>query len=237
MKKRKITLGTTYYNNPEAIQIFIDNHAEHADELIIVDDGSPDFPLTDTITPTEKIKIFRVKKDYGFNSHGCRNLIMTVASNDWVVLMDSDRLFYNPEYSFNFFRKTPLLTHRRYTFVCHAGYVGNQIHESVNDFLICKQHFFSVGGYDEEFMGSRCGDREFFIQLKTIGIDKNIPSIDVLLTRPSTLSMSSGHNTISPNDVKLYMNDDMSTVVNERLYVPQPNKPILTFDWEQIETI
>lgn len=231
MPHRKITLGTTYYNNPEAIRVFIDKHAKYVDELIIVDDGSPDYPLADLISPTEKIKLYLVKKDYGFNSHGCRNLIMTESTNEWVVLVDSDRSFNDPEYSFDFFKKTPLISNCRYTFVCHAGYIGNRIHDSVNDFMISKQHFFSVGGYDEEFIGSRCGDREFFVQLRNNGTDRNVPSVDVLLTRPSTSSLEDNHPTISPNDVI-----DMSTPpdILDRLFVPHPNKPILTFDWEQI---
>ena len=236
MTERKITLGTTYYNNPEAIELFIAKHLPYVDELIIVDDGSQLYPITDVILPTSKIKIFRVNKDYGFNSHGCRNLIMSRSTNDWVVLVDSDREFIDPEFSFNFFRKTRLKYDHRYTFAMHSVKLGVEVHESINDYLISKQHFFSVGGYDEEYIGVRYGDREFFGQLLLTGKETCIPSIDLLMKRYSTCDTMRINNTtditVSPNDTT--RSRSIGDKVRKRLMYKEPNKKILTFEWEEI---
>lgn len=237
MTKRKITLGTTYYNNPEAIKVFINKHLPYVDELIIVDDGSQEYPLIDIVHPTSKIKIFRIKKDYGFNSHGCRNLIMSKTSNEWVVLLDSDRELMDPEYSFDFIKRSSLKYDHRYTFVAHSINPGQDIHESVNDYLISKQHFFSVGGYDEEYIGMRYGDRQFFGQLSRTGKDTNISSINLLLKRASTYDTMLKNNTsdvtASPNDigVRCAVADE---IVEKRLINLQPDKKILTFAWEEV---
>ena len=227
----KITLGTTYYNNPDQIINFVNHHINYVDELIVVDDGSPDFPLTNYIYPNDKIKIFVVSKDYGFNSHGCRNLIMSKASNDWVVLMDSDRLMIDPQLSIYNIKKTKLSQQARYRFIVHVMELGNDVHLSVNDYLINKSHFFSAGGYDEEIIGVRDGDRQFFKQLLHFGIEKEMHGVEIIFTRRP----SSGENNQSIlSDFDRNMTPDQKMLIEKRIVTPDPNKPILTFAWEQI---
>ena len=36
------------------------------------------------------VSLYRVTEDLGFNSHGCRNLAMTVSDSYWNLLLDSD---------------------------------------------------------------------------------------------------------------------------------------------------
>ena len=95
-----LTIGTTYYNNPEYLFKFIEKNISYVQEMIIVDDGSSDI-ITNYIRPNYKLRLFRVKKDYGFNSHGCRNLIMSQTKNDWVILLDIDREFIWPEVAYD----------------------------------------------------------------------------------------------------------------------------------------
>ena len=116
-----LTLGSTFYNNPENLIEFVNTHQDFVDEIIIVDDGSPRI-ITDYLLPSSKIRLFRVKKDYGFNSHGCRNLIMTKARHDWVVLIDLDRKFIWPEDAFNQIRSVNLQSNTLYRFSCHNGW-------------------------------------------------------------------------------------------------------------------
>ena len=139
---RKITLGTTYYNNPDYLKRFVKRNLPYVDELIIVDDGSR-LPITDYLSPGNKIRIFKVLKDYGFNSHGCRNLIMKQTINDWVVLIDIDREFLEPEFVFNRLNTRPLNECTLYRFVAHSSL--KESHKSVNDYLINRNHFFSAG--------------------------------------------------------------------------------------------
>lgn len=223
----KLTIGSTYYNNPEYLDRFISRNLPFVDEMIIVDDGSS-IPIRDFAKPSQKLRLFRVKKDYGFNSHGCRNLIMKQSTNDFVILMDLDREFIFVEDAYKIIRSTELKDNIRYRFMAHSNI--EETHGSVNDYLIHRKHFFSAGGYDEELIGERWGDREFFKQLLHFGKEKYLYGVDMMLTRkPSTavkgLAISPNDKRIDPRNIEL---------INQRIQKPEPNKPILTFEWEEI---
>ena len=231
--KKYITLGTTYYECPTHLLLFIKTHIDHVDELIIVDDGSSLYPIEKVLKEYlnhKKLKLFKVTKDYGFNSHGCRNLIMTQTSNDFVILMDCDRLMVNPKYMCNIIKTKKLRKDCRYRFVVHLDKLGIGTHPSVNDYLIHKDHFFSVGGYDEEIIGVRSGDRSFFKQLKNVGVEKVLHECDVQFNRGP--SINCGDVFVSKNDRS--MTKDESDLLKLREKYPDINKSILTFDWKKI---
>lgn len=201
--------------------------------MIIVDDGSNDiYHISHYVNLSEKIKIYRVKKDYGFNSHGCRNLIMKEASNEFVILIDSDREIHNPKEAIESIKKKKLRKDVLYRFVAHLLKIGNHTHESVNDFLISKKHFFSAGGYDEELIGVRTGDREYFEQLKFFGKEKTLYDIDLILLRSPSVKNNDKRIIVSKNDRKLSAN--ISKIIQNRMKNPEPNKKILTFEWERV---
>ena len=191
-----------------------------------MDDGSS-LPITDYLSPGNKIRIFKVLKDYGFNSHGCRNLIMKQTTNDWVVLIDIDREFLEPKFVFNRLNTRPLNNNTLYRFVAHSSL--KESHKSVNDYLINSNHFFSAGGYDEEIIGQRWGDREYFKQLLHYGNERILLDIDLLLTRQSSVRIKG--RAVSPFDIKDRIGEED---VKRRIKTPEPNKPILTFDWMEI---
>lgn len=229
-------MGTTYYNSPDELKLFIENHIEHVDELIVVDDGSQIYPAVDYITSIPKLKLYRVKEDYGFNSHGCRNLIMKETGNDWVVLLDVDRQFTNPKESIEILKNRKLKENTLYRFMAMTKRKNtiqyNTVHASVNDYLINKNHFFKAGGYDEELIGHRTGDREYFEQLKHYGKEYIMHDVEILLLRSPTVSLS--NNVLrSPNDKKK-VPDRTQSLIYHRMKKPEPNKPILTFDWERV---
>lgn len=221
----EITIGTTYYNNPGLLKRFIERNISFVDELIIVDDGSS-LPASDYIDKSEKIKLYRVTKDYGFNSHGCRNLIMTQSTNDWVILIDIDREFSDPAMSYNIIKTSKLKRSTLYRFIAHSNNTG--AHHSVNDYLIHRSHFFSAGGYDEELIGERWGDREYFEQLKHYGTEKTLYGVDLNLLRSPSVHLKIN----SPNDKRTSAKN--VELVQSRILNPDPNKPILTFDWELV---
>lgn len=233
----KLTIGTTYYDNPEDIKKFIENHIEYADEIIIVDDGSKKYPLRDYFQSEGKLQIYEVTEDLGFNSHGCRNLIMTVASNDWVMLLDSDRLLIDPGFAIQKIKETDLDEMIRYQVTVHTLKVGRSLHPSVNDFLIHKKLFFSVGGYDEEWVGTRHGDRFFIKQLEVFGCSRMLPFVDLLYTRRATWThiATKRKNDVLVNEfVFAQEGERVLQLIEHREITPDPNKPILQFPWRQI---
>lgn len=234
----KITLGTTYYNSPRELKLFMQNHIEYIDELIVVDDGSQIYPAIDHITPIPKLKLYRVKKDYGFNSHGCRNLIMKESENDWVILMDVDRRFTNTKQSIESIKSRKLKENTLYRFIAMTLEKDNtpkNLHFSVNDYLINKNHFFKAGGYDEEIVGFRTGDRQYFKQLKNFGKESVLYDVEMILLRKPTLLMENSIF-LSPNDKKSRTPDEkeLLKLIDKRIKNPDPNKPILTFEWERV---
>jgi glycosyltransferase involved in cell wall biosynthesis len=229
---RKISLGTTYYNCPELLSLFVSRNLPFVDELLIVDDGSIDrYSIDKHLKPSGKLKLLRVRDDIGFNSHGCRNLIMQQSSNDWVVLIDIDREFKDPQYTFESLKSQNLYTNIRYLFMVHTGNWGSNVHPAVNDYLINKELFFSAGGYDEEIAGQRWGDREFFKQLLTAGGKESLLyNIDLIHTRKSSVLLNDNlARSILDKPYASHQN-----LIQQRIQQPDPNKPIVQFEWYQL---
>ncbi len=201
-------------------------HLNHVDNLIVVDDGSEN-PAEKYIVRTEKIRLYRVKKDYGFNSHGCRNLIMKETPSKWNVLMDVDRVFLDPEFAFQTMRKKILNPKTLYLFEMNAVQ-KNTLHPSVNDFLVHKDHFWSVGGYDEENVGMRFGDREFRMQLENYGNESILYGVEAKFVRSASKSL----NICSANDKSI--DNRIRDKLFLRIDCPEPDKPTLLFEWERI---
>lgn len=239
----KITLGTTYYNCPDFLEDFLSIHKNYFKEVIVVDDGSTKFPAEPVIqrhNSLNNIKLFVVTKDYGFNSHGCRNLIMKQSSNDWVLLLDIDRHLFSPKKSLPLMHK--LLDQKgllKFKVSLGVDKFTHKLseHESVNDFLVHKDLFFSVGGYDEELVGFRTGDRDFFKQIEKVGNIKYVPDIRIVYTRLPTVSLKNNEFILSSNN---YCEDNdrylrAMNIVNNRIKKPVSNKPILQFEWYQVK--
>lgn len=226
----KITLGTTYYENPDYLYRFIKLYKDKVDEIIIVDDYSTKFKLETLFEPEPSVKLYKVTKDYGFNSHGSRNLIMNQAKNDWVCLIDVDREFYNEGEDILKIYEKELSKEVLYKFSAHFLQYGRYLHKSVNDFLIHKELFYKVGGYDEECIGYRTGDRQLFEQISNFARIEALTDINLILTRPATKTKKN----LAENPPKRSLLNKFEETFRKRELHPEKDKKTLTFDWEQI---
>ena len=155
----EITIITTYYNNKSHLENFINRFIELRKEepsfkLIVVDDGSMIYPAIDVFDQydnLENISLYRITKDLGFNSHGARNLGMTVSTTEWNLLTDSD--IDLPVYQIENFIYQKIDKDDVYSF-------------TTNSILIHKETFFTCKGYDEDFVNIHYGDRFFINFLK-----------------------------------------------------------------------
>jgi len=167
-----ISLITTYYNEPQHLIPFLENECSDIfSEVIVVDDGSQVYPAKNIMKSFDdpRFKLYRIKEDLGFNSHGARNLAMKQCTNEWAMLIDIDRVgmgrFANileryvlsakdKEY-FNWFLQGNEPTH--------------------NDYCIRVDDFWESGGYDEEFVNWHYGDRLFIDRLNLYMYPTSIP--------------------------------------------------------------
>ena len=123
-----ITLVTTYYNEPEYLQKYIEAFNQHnkslVKRLIVVDDGSQKLPAKDVIINQDNISLFVVDEDLGFNSHGARNLAAKHVETDWIFFADID--IHIPPNTINDLVKNIFnnkLTNKYYSFIVHSSFL------------------------------------------------------------------------------------------------------------------
>lgn len=154
---QQITIVTTYYNNVKLLTEFVDEFKTLRAQypffnLIIIDDGSEEYPAEKYIKKENGISLYSILEDVGFNGHGARNLGMEVSQTYWNILIDID---YN-------------ITLMDVDEVCNLSLDKDTIYFfNMNTFLINKDIFFSCYGYDEEFYNIHFGDRIFVGYLKS----------------------------------------------------------------------
>jgi predicted glycosyltransferase involved in capsule biosynthesis len=119
--------------------------------IIVVDDGS--------IAPIESkslygidLELFRVEEDIGWNNGGAKNLGMTQCITDWAFLCDLDHVLTND--NLEKLLKIERNNNCYYTFDRYDIDKKCSLVKAQNIFLINKDVFWSVGGYDEDFSGN-----------------------------------------------------------------------------------
>jgi glycosyltransferase involved in cell wall biosynthesis len=232
-KKNEITIITPYYNNKDLLRIFITNFLKIEDcKLIIVDDGSMIYPAIDIVnkfSDKERISLYRIKKDLGFNAHGARNLGMTVSKTDWNLLTDSDidPLVYNIE---TFFYQNLKITDV-YSF-------------TINSILVHKKTFFSCKGYDEDFVNLHYGDRFLLNYLENnfsfIKRKKFVPKLRkswklINIDNTGTNTTYYDEETKTLYQPRMKNHPEVYRKVEKRYSTKDfSDKKILNFEWEQL---
>lgn len=228
---------TTYYNNKSLLLKFVDGYLHHKKQypflkLIIVDDGSMIYPAVDFLVKEDipDCSLYRVPIDLGFNSHGCRNLAMTVSDKHLNLLLDSDVEL--KKYPLEYLVDTFIDEHSIIRIKC-------------NSMLINKDQFFSCNGYDEEFINFHYGDRIFHKYLERKYIVKYWDR-----TNKTIMHNRNSRENIFTNRVKITTYDDVQGILYspiienigdiikfvDKRYKSEDfsSKKILTFPWEKV---
>lgn len=146
--------------------IWVDDHSSSALEI-----GKLDFKLN--------LKIARITDDIYWNICGAKNLGFKLAKADWVFSTDHDHMFYKEEdlraaLDMNKTRKTAYFLKR----LLPDGRDRKKDHP--NTFIIHKDDFWDLGGYDEDFSGHRgFSDHMIHQQMKAKGFKRSHLSIRV----------------------------------------------------------
>lgn len=248
-----ISCNITYYNDPKWLlwwyQTFKQFYLDRIDiQLNIADDGSQVYPAEDffdQFVPSPNMRLFRVKEDIGFNSHGARNLLMKQTQTEWNMLSDIDR-----EYPMQTL-KSIIKAEQEGTL--KRGEYYNYSHEkhgdpSCNEYLVSKTDFWKSGGYDEEFVNIHWGDRIFFDESLS-RVAKRIHMVDwkIRYTRGARdWQWTDNPTTIYPDDnTILHPRNEWATKesreaiihlvkTRNRTHEGRISKKVINFDWEQV---
>lgn len=246
-----LSINITYYNEPHFLKwwyntIVLLNMEGHSIMLNIADDGSLRKPAIDFFNDKKKyefIRLFRVPKDIGFNSHGCRNLMMKQTVTDWNLLSDIDRSY--PEETL--IAMTDPDKRKRGE---HYGFYHKKSNEyTLNEYLIHKDDFWLSGGYDEELVNVHWGDRLFF-ESALFPVCKRVNRRDLII------SYDRGARDVSDGDVDTTQYPDDNTLINPKhfwwskrelrektiKFIKERNadperrvsKPVVQFEWERV---
>lgn len=137
MPDTEISLLYTYYGQKERVKD-IEREKHPKCRLVMVDDCHPD-----ALEPSEHYEVFRVDEDIPWNQPGARNLGFSVLEG-WVVCADIDHLVTRGNID-------QLLKLKKKKGTIY--YLGREDADSWNLYLIHKDDFGKIGGYDEDFCG------------------------------------------------------------------------------------
>jgi len=166
LKDTRLTIVHPFYNDEKRFDVQFKNWGTYPKDLkksidiILVDDCSK-HPLSNRITKNRlkyidfNFRILRITDDLKWNTPGALNLGVTSAQTDWVVFMDSDCLFKaddiekllsttpepNSVYNFERIRVSKDIEKAKITRLLGCAY------------LLEKETFLSVHGFDEDFTG------------------------------------------------------------------------------------
>jgi len=165
-------LVQTYYNEPEELQRCVDRWNQFSADLhiILIDDGSQKYPAIDVIKQNKireniKFSLYAVSEDIGFNSQGCRNLAAMVSDTDWLLFLDIDYTAQPGDIK-KLVYETPL-SGGWYNFYARMNTNPDKTYVPLNQFLIRKDFYWEIGGYNESYIRWHYGDREFLRKLST----------------------------------------------------------------------
>lgn len=156
---KRVTLIVPYYDNPVFFAEQLAGWAKYPQELleqvafIVVDDGSPTTPAADVARQAHaglQLRIFRLDVDVRWNWIGARNRGAHEAADGWMLLTDMDHVVpadtmravvygqHDPKVIYGFSR---------------YEWTGQPLFPHPNSWLMTRELFWRVGGYDETLSG------------------------------------------------------------------------------------
>jgi hypothetical protein len=166
---KELTLVIPYYDNPTMLEEQQRQWLKYPKELsrrlhvIVVDDGSPRWPARPYVWPTDlelgSFRLYRTLVDVRWNWLFCRNLGVSEATTEWVLMTDIDHVM--PTKTLAFVLDAKLSPRKAYRFSRVDAPNKTPYKPHPNTWLLTCAQFDKIGGYDERFSGFYGTDGEF----------------------------------------------------------------------------
>ncbi len=163
-----LTIIMPYYMNPGMLSLQYETWAAYPDEIkdrfsvILVDDGSPEGCAVDVPRPDglPNLSIYRVTEDRPWHQHAARNLGAHVAQDGWLLLTDMDHVL-TEKAAWKLLNRIGRLDEGSiYTLARVEADTGlptlaenGQPKPHPNSFVVTRDTYWRIGGYDEDFCG------------------------------------------------------------------------------------
>ena len=242
----KFTLIVPYYRNPAMLERQSIEWVSYGPnvEVIVVDDGSPE-PAYDTVRLAyhhgARVRLLRINEDIPWNRNGARNLGTLQARTDWVLHTDIDHLLpvstaeelfhWHPErahwYRFARYRVGKADFTRKKDDLPDDCVFG-KIKPHMDSYLVERELYTRLGGYDEDYSGSLGGGTPFVKELEAAA--KRVDLDD-----PYTLHVHTTDSVKDASDIHLSRDHTRYTMINRRKKHDNTKPPMCSnFTWKEI---
>lgn len=235
---RDITLVLPYYRNPGMLLRQQELWRTYPDDLkarlhvIIVDDGSPKYRADKVFSPVQGIasqRLYRIGVDVRWNWLACRNLGWSEATTEWVLFTDIDHLM--PVETLKRIVTGPLDDQQVYRFSRVDAPNLTPYKPHPNTWMMTRDMFDRIGGYDERFSGWYGTDGEFRDRVQaTAKAVVMLPDVMIRVPREVIPDASTTHYGRKEQRDR----DNVSRIRNERMLIPNWRPLKLTFPWERL---
>jgi hypothetical protein len=217
-----ITIGVTYYNQPDMLSRHIDAWQSFSEdvEFVLIDD----FSDKRILNVPKFIKIYRILDDIKWNQTGARNLLHYVANYEWVLSMDCDHLITAEQFS-----KIKMLNRSNPmdVYFINREFTHNPKKNKMHSTFMCNRHtFLAVGGHDEDLAGHYGGvDQSWVAKVKHVLNYHWMDDIHVI-NFANDPNIKDANTTGLDRDFKRNME-----IYRQKLKKGQPRGETLRFDW------
>lgn len=231
----QITLVMAYYENSgqltrqyDLLRTMPDSVKQNL-HVIIVDDCSPDHPAHKGKIGCAPVAVFRITKKVMWNQDAARNIGAHHAVTKWLLLTDMDHMV--PKETWNTIvnaQYDPACIYRfsRVSAPDHTPYKPHP-----NSWLMTKEMYWKVGGYDERFAGWYGTDAEFRDRCAQFAKITLLPDVLVRVGREVVPDAST---TQFPRKDQEGANEAIRRIKLERNAIPGWRPVTLSFPYERV---